>query len=516
MKRARKFKFSILAVVAAVVMLFANFGAVQVKAENSSQAVLDAKNGVVEVNVNYVDSASKTHLIQGGSGFLIGSGGSSGAQYVITNFHVANLSSDTETQAKAFFNTTELNTRIEVVVKGDVTVTAQILKQSQDSDYAILKLDEVIYDRATLKLKKSADVKQTQNIYALGFPAILTYVEDTSYYTSEDVTITQGNVTKLTTIGNLAYIQHSAKLSDGNSGGPLVDENGYVVGVNTATVSSDYSFSLQVDEIIKILDAFAIPYELAGGSSSATTSTTAASTAASQEMPSTMAATQPSSSEAVTTNGNVSAQGSDNTTLIIIIAAAAVVLIIVIAVIAVMSGKKKKQAAEEQRRQQLMRERNSGASSSAGTVPNRQPYNSGRPTPPAPPVPPVQSGFDSGAGETSVLDNGSGETSVLGGGAAGQMPATLVRVKTGENISIRKSVFSLGKERNRVDYCITNNNSVSRTHANIVYKNGSYFIIDLNSTNNTFVNGQQLSPNQEVRLNVNDKIKLADEEFIFR
>jgi pSer/pThr/pTyr-binding forkhead associated (FHA) protein len=57
---------------------------------------------------------------------------------------------------------------------------------------------------------------------------------------------------------------------------------------------------------------------------------------------------------------------------------------------------------------------------------------------------------------------------------------------------------------------------VSRTHANIIYKNGSYFIVDLNSTNGTFVNGQQLSANQEVRLNVNDRIKFADEEFIFR
>ena len=92
----------------------------------------------------------------------------------------------------------------------------------------------------------------------------------------------------------------------------------------------------------------------------------------------------------------------------------------------------------------------------------------------------------------------------------------MVRVKTGENISIRKAKFVLGKERNRVDYCVANNNSVSRTHANIIYRNGSYFIVDLNSTNNTFLNGQQLAPNQEVRLNVNDRIKLADEEFIFR
>lgn len=508
-KRFQKIMPCVLAMLTIMAILLTNMTVILVRAENSSQAVLNAKNGVVEVNVNYVDAGSKTHLIQGGSGFLIGSGGSSGSQYVITNYHVANLDSDTENEAKTFFNTTELNTRIEVVVKGDVTVTAQILKQSQDSDYAILKLDEVIYDRTTLKLSKSADVKQTQNIYALGFPAILTYVEDTSYYTSDDVTITQGTVTKLTTIGNLAYIQHSAKLSAGNSGGPLVDENGYVVGVNTATVSSDYSFSLQIDEIIKILDAFAIPYELAGATTTTATTASAAATEAATTQPAT---TEETTSVVPAISGNTTASSeNNNTTLIIIIAAAVVVLILVIIIVVVMSGKKKK-AAEEERRRRLMEDRN-GRGSSAGTVPQR-PYN-GSPVPPTPPVSPIQQSFDSGAGETSVLDNGTGETSVLGGGT-GQMPAALVRTRTGENISIRKPIFSLGKERNRVDYCITNNNSVSRTHANIIYKNGSYFIVDLNSTNNTFVNGQQIAANQEVRLNVNDKIKLSDEEFIFR
>ncbi|MBO6142208.1 MAG: trypsin-like peptidase domain-containing protein [Lachnospira sp.] len=501
----------IAAVLLTVTFIFSNIGSLSVKADNVSQAVLNAKNGVVEVNVNYVDNSGKAHLIQGGSGFLIGSGGSAGAQYVITNFHVANLESDTETQAKNFFNTTELNTRVEVVVKGDVTVTAQILKQSQDSDYAILKLDEVIYDRSTLKLSKSADVKQTQNIYALGFPAILTYVEDTSYYTSNDVTITQGSVSKLTTMGNLQYIQHSAKLSDGNSGGPLVDENGYVVGVNTSTVGSDYSFSLQIDEIIKILDAFAIPYEQAGASGTNVTATTAAgSEAASTEAP-----TQMTTAAAVSAASDTAATNQEsNTNLIIIIAAAAAVLVIVIIIVVVMSGKKKKRKEEEEKRRELMRKREGGnRAANNGTVPQSRGYNA--PVPPVPPVLQNRPSFDSGAGETSVLDNGAGETSVLGGNAS-QPSASLTRVKTGENIAIRKQTFLLGKERNRVDYCITNNNSVSRTHANIVYKNGSYFIIDLNSTNNTFVNGQQIAANQEVRLNVNDKIRLADEEFIFR
>ena len=475
---------------------------VEVKADTASQAVLDAKNGVVEVNVNYVDQAGKASLIQGGSGFLIGSGGSSGAQYVITNCHVVSLDSTTEDAAKQFFNTTELNTRIEVVVKGDVTVTAQLVKYSAETDWAILKLDEVIYDRITLKLVKdaasSSAVYQTQNVYALGFQAALTYVQDTSYYTSNDVTITQGNVTKLTTINNVNFIQHSATLTDGNSGGPLVDSNGNVVGINTGNTEATYFFSIQIDEVIKILDAFGIPYETASAING--TSVPPATQAPTQQeeekvtVPPTQAAT-----EAVT-----EPEEADNTVLLIIIIAAAVVVVVVIIVIIVVV---KSKSSSKKRKPNSY-----NMSAGPGVMPPQQ--QNARPTTPiAPPVPPVTP-MDMGGSETSVLDNGAGETSVLGG--AGQIPATLVRVKTGENISIRKAKFVLGKERNRVDYCVANNNSVSRTHANIIYRNGSYFIVDLNSTNNTFLNGQQLAPNQEVRLNVNDRIKLADEEFIFR
>lgn len=510
MKHAKSFTTILMTVFMTIFMALLPIASITAKADTSS-AVLEAKNGVVEVNVNYIDSSGKAHLIQGGSGFLIGSGGSSGAQYVITNYHVANLDDETTEEAKVYFNTTELNTRVEVVVKGDVSVTAQVLKQSADSDYAVLKLDEVIYDRQTLKLNKSANITQTQSIYALGFPAIITYVEDASYYTTNDVTITQGTVSKITTIGNLSYIQHSANLSAGNSGGPLVDENGYVVGINTSTVSSEYCFSLQIDEVIKILDAFAIPYESASGVTQTTTQ--AAQTAAAAEEKTTAAdITTAAAQQPSTVAVSAASTENSNTTLIIIIAAAAAVVVIVIIIIAVAVSSSKKKKAEEERRR-----RGGGAGAGYGHGSGTVPSGGTAPTPPVrtPPVapqfvPPV----DNGAGETSVLDNGAGETSVLSN--SGQTPATLTRAKTGENISIRKQTFSLGKERNRVDYCITNNNSVSRTHANIVYKNGSYFIVDLNSTNGTFVNGQQLSANQEVRLNVNDRIKFADEEFIFR
>ena len=143
------------------------------------------------------------------------------------------------------------------------------------------------------------------------------------------------------------------------------------------------------------------------------------------------------------------------------------------------------------------------------------PIKAAAPIAPAAPVPPTFGAMDTGVGETSVLGGGAGETSVLGGGSM-QPTATLIRKKNGEIANIAKPMFVIDKERQKVDFCIPDNNSVSRKHANIVCKDGIYYIVDNNSTNYTFVNGNKINPNQEVKLNSGDKIKLADEEFEFR
>ena len=92
---------------------------------------------------------------------------------------------------------------------------------------------------------------------------------------------------------------------------------------------------------------------------------------------------------------------------------------------------------------------------------------------------------------------------------------SLYRVLTDENISINKPVFRLGKEKSYVDYFVQNNNAVSRSHADIITRGTKYYIIDLNSKNRTWVNGQFIPPQYEIEIFNNDRIKLANEEFIF-
>jgi len=93
---------------------------------------------------------------------------------------------------------------------------------------------------------------------------------------------------------------------------------------------------------------------------------------------------------------------------------------------------------------------------------------------------------------------------------------TMQRVSTGEIVSINKPVFRLGKERSYVDYFVANNNAVSRSHADIITRGSKYFVVDLNSKNHTYVNEQILAPHCETALFDGDRVKLGNEEFLFR
>ena len=140
----------------------------------------------------------------------------------------------------------------------------------------------------------------------------------------------------------------------------------------------------------------------------------------------------------------------------------------------------------------------------------------GQPTMFAPPSMPQ--GQSMNFGETTVLGAGgdAGGTTVLGGGAPAQVMPHLIRLNTQEKININQPVFRIGRERSFVDYVVSNNTSISRSHANIISRNGEYFVMDTNSANHTYVDGNMIQSNAEVRIMHGTKIKLANEDFEFK
>ena len=143
-----------------------------------------------------------------GTGFVVGSNG-----LVVTNRHVVD---DAET-VTAQMNTAD-GQRLEL--------TGRVLGRGILADLAVLQLDS---NRtfATLPLGESDGVAQGDEITAWGYPL--------GSFLGTDPTLTKGIISSTNRIfKDTDYLQTDAAIAPGNSGGPVVDRFGRVVGVNTA------------------------------------------------------------------------------------------------------------------------------------------------------------------------------------------------------------------------------------------------------------------------------------------
>lgn len=106
---------------------------------------------------------------------------------------------------------------------------ATILKRTnKNKDVALLKIN-VPYDLQTVKLGDSSKVKVGEKVFALGNPF------------GFNGTLTQGIVSRIDYTKN--RIQTDAAINPGSSGGPLLNSNGEVIGINQAIYNPDNNIS---------------------------------------------------------------------------------------------------------------------------------------------------------------------------------------------------------------------------------------------------------------------------------
>ncbi len=138
-----------------------------------------------------------------GSGFIISEDG-----YVVTNNHVIERAED-----------------IKVVLEDGTEFKAEVIGKDSKTDLAVLKI-EADHDFVAVELGNSEQLRIGDWVMAIGNPFGLGY------------TVTSGIISaKGRSLGLGAYddfIQTDAPLNPGNSGGPLFNLNGEVIGVNTA------------------------------------------------------------------------------------------------------------------------------------------------------------------------------------------------------------------------------------------------------------------------------------------
>ena len=133
-----------------------------------------------------------------GSGFFVGKGG-----YILTNNHVIDGAS-----------------RIKVVTSTQKVLDAELVAVSRVPDLALLKAD--IKDNPVLKLGDPTKVETGAHVAAIGSPKGLP-----QSFTAGSISNTERDYD-----GNACF-QISVLINHGNSGGPLLDEMGQVIGLNT-------------------------------------------------------------------------------------------------------------------------------------------------------------------------------------------------------------------------------------------------------------------------------------------
>jgi S1-C subfamily serine protease len=186
-----------------------------------SRMIIDAvdkvKNAVVKIDV-YKSVSGKFRAAGSGSGFIFSSDG-----LIFTNSHVVHGAD-----------------RVMVSLLNENEIEATLVGEDPDTDLAILKIYTDGYSVA--KLGDASQLQIGQFVVAIGNPFGYQH------------TVTAGVVSALgrtlrTQSGQLVdnVIQSDAALNPGNSGGPMINTDAEVIGVNTAMINGAQGLSFSVD-----------------------------------------------------------------------------------------------------------------------------------------------------------------------------------------------------------------------------------------------------------------------------
>jgi S1-C subfamily serine protease len=129
----------------------------------------------------------------------------------------------------------QVGTAIPGVSTGAKNISAEVTaagKEIPGKDVAVLKVERK--DMPTVPLGDDAQINTGDKVYVLGYPAEATFQPVLSKESQVEPTMTTGTVSaKKSVPGGWSVIQMDAPITHGNSGGPVLDSNGRVIGIAT-------------------------------------------------------------------------------------------------------------------------------------------------------------------------------------------------------------------------------------------------------------------------------------------
>jgi S1-C subfamily serine protease len=189
-----------------------------IKAKTSSDF-----SGIIKQTVNSVVTI-KTNTAQG-TGFIISKEG-----YVVTNAHVLS--------GGIFAN---------AITAQKESIPMKLIGYNQKLDIALLKITP---QDSSLEFILSKDVEIGEKVIAIGNPLGLSFSVSEGIVSAKD----RPGINQIP-----GYIQTDAALNPGNSGGPLINDDGKVVGINNFKAQGEnIGFALQSEHIIIAINNIAI------------------------------------------------------------------------------------------------------------------------------------------------------------------------------------------------------------------------------------------------------------------
>jgi len=221
------------------------------KVTNNKEVGTVTNNAFIEFNINGVESVlyrvfpklnsgnsesvSPNGWAGNGSGIIISKSG-----HIITNYHVIKNISEVE---------------VEFLVNDEIeNYNAEIIQSDKVNDLAILKIHDINFESLNeinynFKLN-SSDVGT--KVYAFGYPMALSIM-------GKELKVTDGIISSKTGYdGDITCYQISAPIQGGNSGGPLFDNKGNLIGINSSGLSKEIAdnvgYSIKTSYVNNLID----------------------------------------------------------------------------------------------------------------------------------------------------------------------------------------------------------------------------------------------------------------------
>lgn len=504
---------------------------------NTNLSSYDERDGLAQVHLVYIDSNNQPHILKQGCGFFIGD--EETGEYILTNYSTITL---TEEEKNAYLTqfaieSGRLDTKIQIILQKDVVLDFSYENGSQTMDLAVLSPTTSLGNVTTLRLAEEEHFGNGIAIHTLG------YVDLAGGNT--EIILKEGNLEDWITRNDIHYLKHSVVIDGNNKGGPLMNEDGEVIGVNVAYTDGSY-YSLQINEVIELLNTLGIIYnpqivvettgleetiqiyEEQNFSKYTEESVSVCEEQYMQakelllevEQGNTNAYTQDRietiNKQLIESMENLQKKGMTKKQLVILFIVITALLFIAVVVLIVLLILKKKKFTEALAREKhltpaerMNMEERILPDTTSSRLKNYLPENrtlaeiaTQKPETPA--------FSETTVLNTTVMDNPIQEKNVL------KICPVLIRLKTGERIQINKNSFLIGKANEQVDYYISGNPGISRIHICIKCMRDGYYVQDLKTTNGTYVDGIKVSWDRDIKLSDGCMIKMADEEFEFR